>query len=463
VVDSTERTSSDAQVLARTPHPYLFLVLEAARLEGSGMRLSLGGIAELAIGRGTTRALSPASGEKRALSVADPRMSTTHARIVRKNGGYRIVDAGSTNGTLRNGAPVNDAPLQDGDILELGQTSFLFRTIVDPEATAAAPDLDVHQLPALPLGLATFDPLLARRFSHLARIGGSPLSAMLLGETGTGKEVLARALHQLSQRPGPFIAVNCGAIPQNLVESHLFGHVKGAFSGAVRDEPGLVRAANFGTLLLDEIGDLPASSQAALLRVLQEGEVLPIGSVHPIKVDVRILSATHRPLAELIAAGTFRRDLYARLAGYAFDVPPLRDRTCDLGMLVANILASGRIAQKKPLKLHREAARAMVRYEWPMNVRELEQCLRASSVLSEDGLVTVRQLPSAIAESLVEDAAKETEPLTESEQELRRDVVAKLTETKGNVSEVARLMGKARQQVQRWIRRFALDPESFRQ
>ena len=461
--DETERTSSPARAQASKAHPYLFLVIEAARLEASGMRISLTGVAELSIGRGATRVLSRESGGKRTLGVPDPRMSSTHARLVRRDGGLRIVDAASTNGTLCNGTSVTDSPVRDGDLLELGQTSFLYREISDPDGAPDAGDLDAAALPKGPVGLATFDPLLARRFAQLGRVGTSALSAMLLGETGTGKEVLARALHQLSHRPGPFIGVNCGAIPQNLVESHLFGHVKGAFSGAVRDEPGLVRSAQFGTLLLDEIGDLPASSQAALLRVLQEGEVVPLGSAHPAKVDVRIMSATHQPLGELVEKGQFRRDLYARLAGYTFAVPPLRERMVDLGLLVSSLVSSGRIPSSSPLRLHRDAARAMLRYDWPMNVRELEQCLRAASVLSEDGLITVKELPGDVADALADTRSVQgEESLSESDLELRRELLVKLAEAQGNVSEVARLMGKARQQVQRWLRRFALDPDSFR-
>ena len=463
--DETERTSSSpARAQAIKPRPYLFLVIEAARLEASGLRVSLTGVSELAIGRGSARKLSSTIDGKRTLVVADPRMSTAHARLVRRAGALRIVDEGSTNGSTKNGVAVTDAPMRDGDVLELGQTWFLYREILEIDDPLDAGDLDAAALATTPLGLATFDPKLARSFAQLSRVGASPLSAMLLGETGTGKEVLARALHQLSKRPGPFIAVNCGAIPQNLVESHLFGHVKGAFSGAVRDEPGLVRSAQFGTLLLDEIGDLPASSQAALLRVLQEGEVLPIGSAHPAKVDVRIMSATHQPLEALVEKGRFRRDLYARLAGFIFAVPALRDRMVDLGLLVASLLAGGRVTSKSRLRLHREAAGAMLRYDWPMNVRELEQCLRASSVLSEDGLVTTKHLPAAVVDALADDGAREPEEaINEADAELRRELVVKLVEARGNVSEVARLMGKARQQVQRWLRRFDLDPESFKE
>jgi transcriptional regulator of acetoin/glycerol metabolism len=242
------------------------------------------------------------STEARVLTVPDTRMSTTHARLLRREGEWHVIDAGSTNGTLRNGMALTDARLRDGDLLELGQTMFMYREI-ENDYGGRGGDLDSETLTAVPLGLATLDPSLAHRLGRLSRVGASPLSTLLLGETGTGKEVLARALHVLSKRPGPFVAVNCGAIPVNLVESQLFGHAKGAFSGAVRDEIGLVRAANYGTLLLDEIGDLPATSQAALLRVLQEGEVLPVGSVQPVKVDVRIVCATHKDLDGLIERG----------------------------------------------------------------------------------------------------------------------------------------------------------------
>jgi transcriptional regulator with PAS, ATPase and Fis domain len=258
------------------------------------------------------------------------------------------------------------------------------------------------------------------------------------------------------------VAVNCGAIPPGLVESQLFGHVRGSFSGATRDEPGLVRAAQFGTLLLDEIGDLPLAAQAALLRVLQEGEVLPVGGAKPVPVDVRFVSATHKPLEDLVERGDFRRDLYARLAGYAFTIAPLRERRVDLGLLIASLL-SGITLPASGLRLHREASRAMLRYEWPMNVRELDQCLRATSVLADDGLVTVDELPAAIADARDDARDDDAEVPDAQEDALRREILVRMAEARGNVSEVARAMGKARQQVQRWVRRFGIVPEAFRE
>jgi len=273
--------------------------------------------------------------------------------------------------------------------------------------------------------------------------------------------VLARAVHVLSQRPGPFVAINCGAIPANLVESQLFGHMKGAFSGAVRDEPGLVRSAHFGTLFLDEIGDLPAPSQAALLRVLQEGEVLPVGATRATKVDIRVVCATHRPLDDLMEKGEFRRDLYARLAGFAFAVPPLRERRADIGLIVASLLRSPKIQNGEALRFRSDAARALLRYEWPLNIRELEQCLTTSSVLAEEGVIRLDDLPAQVAES----APPSADPGASNERDeaLRRELLLRLAETRGNLSEVARAMGKARQQVQRWVRRFGIDPEAFRE
>lgn len=452
VSSKTERTASDDRRRPSLVEPFLFLVLESARLSAGGLRISLLDLDRLSIGRGDARVLSKVEERARSLTVPDARMSSAHANILRRDGGLHLEDAGSTNGTTCNGEMIISVRLRDGDVVELGQTLFIFREIA-LETGVRAGDLDLASKPSGPAGLATFDPLYAPRLARLARVGSSGLSIMLLGETGTGKEVLARALHELSQRPGPFVAVNCGAIPQSLVESQLFGHVRGSFSGATRDEIGLVRSANHGTLLLDEIGDLPASSQAALLRVLQEGEVLPVGSTQPVKVDVRVLSATHKALDQLVEEGKFRRDLYARLAGYVFALPALRERKVDLGLLMAS-LAPG------SLRLHRDAASALLRHEWPMNIRELEQCLRASAVLAEDGLVTVRELPPGILESPAR--PKSGRPPDPEDEALHRELVAKLTETRGNVSEVARLMGKARQQIQRWLRRFDLDPDSFR-
>src|SRR5439155_8887584 len=182
-------------------------------------------------------------------------------------------------------------------------------------------------------GLATVLPWLAREFERLQLVADSSVPVLLRGESGTGKEVLAAAIHKLSGRPGAFQAVNCGAIPPNLVESELFGHRRGAFSGAVTDHPGMVRGADRGTLLLDEVGDLTLAAQAALLRVLERHEVLPVGGNKAVRVDLRVVAATNRNLDELVAEGRFRADLLARLSGYVCVLPELRDRQEDFSLL----------------------------------------------------------------------------------------------------------------------------------
>ena len=235
----------------------------------------------LTIGRGT----GPALVEGR-LSIADGRMSTSHARVAFEGDALVLTDLGSTNGSRVNGASVDRAVLRDGDVVELGYTFFVTRTTTLAMVRAA----EELQL------VRTYSPTFAAELARLARIARSELPVMLNGPTGTGKEVLARAIHGASGRPGPFVAVNCGALPATLIEAQLFGHTRGAFTGAVRDSRGFVRAAEHGTLLLDEVGELPAESQAALLRVLEEGEVVPVGSTTPEPVDVRIVSATHQRL-----------------------------------------------------------------------------------------------------------------------------------------------------------------------
>jgi DNA-binding NtrC family response regulator len=436
--------------------PHLFLVLESRRPLAPPARLSLGAIDEVIFGRGAAGA--PRSiereGRRATVRVDDPWMSSVHARLTRVLRRWVLEDAGSKNGSLVNGAPVTRAELEDGDVVELGQTFFVVRDALpcapgDPELVDAA-----ALTPPAP-GMLTLIPALDREYRRLAAIARAAVPVLIHGETGTGKEVTARAVHALSGRPGDFVAVNCGALPANLVEGALFGHRKGAFSGAVEDRPGLVRAADRGTLLLDEVGDLPASAQAALLRVLQEREVLPVGGTRPVPVDLRVVAATHRPLDQMVEAGEFRADLYARLAGYRLTLWPLRARREDTGLLVGTLLARLGVAD---LKLHPRAARALLTYRYPGNVRELERALEAAAALSQGGQVQAEHLPEPLQRSLEAPGAER-----EAEEEARREeLVALLREHGGNVTAVAKAMGKARMQVQRWLKRYALDPASFR-
>src|SRR5262249_17642380 len=220
----------------------------------------------------------------------------------------------------------------NGDLLQLGHTFFRFRE--DLPVTGAA-ILDARDLP----DSGSLSPAFALVVERAAAVAPTRVPVLLRGETGTGKEVLAQLIHGLSGRAGPFVAVNSGAIPAELVESELFGHRKGAFSGALADHLGLVRTSDAGTLFLDEIGDLPLEAQPALLRVIQEREVTPVGAARPTAVDLRVIAATHRDLETLVAEGRFRQDLLARLDGVALDLPALRDRREDVPLLVARLLA----------------------------------------------------------------------------------------------------------------------------
>ena len=223
-------------------------------------------------------------------------------------------------------------------------------------------------------------------------------TVLIQGESGTGKEVIARYIHNLSNRAdGPFLSINCGALPENLLESELFGHVKGSFTGAVRDKQGLFAAARGGSFFLDEIGEMPPALQVKLLRVLQEREVIPVGATEAIPVDVRIIAATNRDLEEEIRRGNFRSDLYYRLNVIALNLPTLRERRDDLLLLLEDFLQP--MAQEsgtEPKALSSEALDAVMVYEWPGNVRELENALEHAVVLSRGNLIEAGALPERI-------------------------------------------------------------------
>jgi two-component system response regulator AtoC len=230
------------------------------------------------------------------------------------------------------------------------------------------------------------------------KVAPAKTTVLIGGESGTGKELIARALHDMSPRAErPFVAVNCGAIPEKLIESELFGHAKGAFTGASAAKRGLFEEADGGTLLLDEVGDLPLHLQVALLRVLQEGEVRRVGDARTIRVDVRVLAATHRDLAQEVAAGTFREDLFYRLNVVAVRLPPLRDRSEEIEPLARRFLARHAVRlglAEKPLSA--EALRRLLAWRWPGNVRELENALERALVLSEGEEIDPDALPEEL-------------------------------------------------------------------
>jgi transcriptional regulator of acetoin/glycerol metabolism len=439
--------------------PHLFVVLEADRPAAGGARYALEGVEEVLIGRGKERkaTLETMVGRRRlVVRVPGPWMSSAHVRIVLERDGWVAEDTGSKNGTLLGGARIRRAPWREGELLEAGHTLFALRPAM-PTPKAATLDAETSAAVGLLPGLETLCPELGTRFEALSGVLRSNVPVLLLGESGTGKEVVARALHGRSGRD-PFVAVNCGALPIALVESLLFGHVRGSFSSALRDEPGLVRSADGGTLFLDEIGDLPLAAQASLLRVLQEREVLPVGGTRPFPVDLRVICATHRPLDLLVARGAFRADLLARLDGFRHMLPPLRERVEDLGLLVALLLRKLVPGREGTVSFSPAAAQRLACHTWPSNVRELEQALARALALSLDGRVDEAAL------SLNGAGSVSSRPHADAEADARihERLIAELARHRGNVSQVARSMGKARMQVQRWMQRFGVDAADYR-
>jgi transcriptional regulator of acetoin/glycerol metabolism len=436
--------------------PVLVLALECGRPRAGSIRYRLADLTAVVLGRGGERTSDRTSTELH-IRVPDKWMSGKHARIEPSFGRWVLVDTESKNGSIVDGHTTKRAVLTDGSIIELGHTVFLFfeRMPVEHDLPAIS-ELGIAE--GIP-GLATLDPTWATELARIKQIASSEIPMLVEGESGTGKEVIARAIHGLSGRGGAFVPVNCGALPENLVESELFGYKKGAFSGAQADHPGLVRAADGGTLFLDEIGDLPSSSQAALLRVLQEREVMPVGGTRPVAIDLRVVAATHRDLDQMVAEQTFRHDLFARLAGFRVQVPPLDDRRADLGLLLGALYARLFPADHPGFEI--EAARLLLRYPWPLNVRELEQALATAQVLAGTGPVRAEHLPDTVRSGRPPGAPRPV-VLSEIDQRVRDQVVAALREHQGNVSAVARALDKDRKQIQRWIKRFGLDPSSYR-
>jgi transcriptional regulator with PAS, ATPase and Fis domain len=289
--------------------------------------------------------------------------SRRHAEIQPVGPLYAVRDLGSTNGVLLNGQRVEHAVLSVGDVLRLGDWIGVVVQAEDEAARAFEVDEGMLVGPAL------------RRVLELGRRAArSGLSTVIEGETGTGKELLARALHTWSGRAGPFVAINCAALPESLAEAELFGHAKGAFTGAARSAPGKIRAADGGTLLLDEISRLSLPLQGKLLRVLDQREVLPLGESAPVAVDVVVLAATQQPLADLVLTDRFARDLQMRLEGATLHLPPLRERRQEMGYLVAEL--AKKHARSQAPALDAKLVEALCLYAWPGNLRELDQLVR---------------------------------------------------------------------------------------
>ncbi len=276
--------------------------------------------------------------------------------------------------------------------------------------------------------------------TQVARTGPAASNVLITGESGTGKELVARAVHAASPRgEKPFVPINCGAIPESLLESQLFGHVKGAFTSAVQTSPGLFAAANHGTVFLDEIGEMPVHLQVKLLRAIEEKQVWPVGSTKPVRVDIRIIASTNRELAKEVEAARFRGDLFYRLNVIHIALPPLRDHREDIPMLVDHFIGElNRKLARRVRGIDREALRALVGSPWKGNVRELEHVIESAMILSDGQVLSLRDLPSGFA--------GQPEPRSESLRELirqseRQHIMAALSRTEFDKREAARALG----------------------
>jgi two-component system NtrC family response regulator len=301
----------------------------------------------------------------------------------------------------------------------------------------------MHQPDAL-AGLMTRDPGMLKVCRTIEKVATSNATVMLLGESGTGKEVLARGLHQASQRKaGKFVAINCAAIPENLLESELFGYEKGAFTGAAKLTLGKIETANGGTLMLDEIGDLPFSLQAKLLRFLQERTIERIGGRQEIPVDVRIVCATHQDLKALTKESRFREDLYYRLAEIVVNIPPLRDRVGDPALLAhAFVRRFAHEQNRSTMNLSEEAVRAIESHTWPGNIRELENCIKRATIMADGNQITLEEI--GLAPPPADDATGSLDLRTIRDEAERRAIIAALGRVNGNIVKAAELLGVSR-------------------
>jgi two-component system response regulator AtoC len=353
-------------------------------------------------------------------------VSRRHA-ILHVGDGFALEDLGSSNGTKVGGVrltPNVRTQVSPGDVIEIGNAMLVVHGGSDPRRS---PSSDAPTR-------AGAGALAMRMDDLVPRIAKSGINVLVQGETGAGKEVLARRLHDASQRPGPFVAINCGALPEPLLESELFGHEAGAFTGAIAVKPGLLETAGGGTVFLDEVGELPLSAQVKLLRVLEERRVLRVGGLHPRPIDVRFVAATHRDLRAGIARGQFRQDLYYRLSGMTLSIPPLRDRLAELPDLAEEFVRkAARDTGRTAPKLLPATLAALQTHPWPGNIRELRNVVERAVVLCDGDAIAPEHL---VFEPLV--------PTAEGGDDERSRILAALQACAGNQTKAAVRLGISR-------------------
>jgi two-component system response regulator HupR/HoxA len=411
----------------------------------------------------------------------EPHVSRHHTMVrAHEDGTYLLSDLGSSNGTYLNGRRVLlPERLRHRDVVKIGAVTLTFMHPASERVPTQATGGDDYTMtgdePGQELTVVGTGAAMEAVFRLMTKAAGSTIAVLIQGETGTGKELVARAIHAVSPRGrAPFLAVNCAAMPETLLESQLFGHRRGSFTGADRDRVGLFEAATGGTVLLDEIGEMPVAMQAKLLRVLQEGEITPIGDTKPRAVDVRVISATNRDLSAEVADRRFREDLFYRLASFPITLPPLRERREDIPVLVERFAAHAAHAHRKRINgITAEALTCLQRFDWPGNVRELQNEVQRAVVLAEHGEALgvdhlsprlrdegeATPVPEGVA------GAVEAEPgggapgvqLREARAAFEaRHIADVLRQQGGNVSRAAGVLGLSRMQLHRKLKEYGI-------
>jgi DNA-binding NtrC family response regulator len=401
-----------------------------------------------------SRALTFGSGSTCDLVLSDKTVSRRHVTAALEGGEVIVRDLGSTNGTFIQRSRFKEIAVGFGAEIKLGRTVLKFV----PEEEAVEPELAAVEQFGRLVGR---DPLMRRLFALLGDVAKSDATVLVEGETGTGKELIAEEIHRHSRRhAGPFVVFDCGAVPRELIESALFGHVKGAFTGALADRRGAFSEAHGGTLFLDEIGELPLDMQPALLRALDNHSVRKVGTNRYENVDVRIVAATNRRLREEVARKSFREDLYFRLAVIRVQLPGLRERPQDLPLLVEHFMRQ--FAGARPLKCAPEDLQRLSAYDWPGNLRELRNLIERACVLSGDEWLNVEDVLGSEGPTSPRLDIRTDLPFKEAKGQLveqfEREYIIKLIKRhKLNLSAAAREAQLDRKHLRELIRKYGLD------
>lgn len=386
------------------------------------------------------------------LCLEDPTVSREHAEVAITAEGYLLQDLGSTNGTFLNGVRVDRAYLRDGAILTMGKTRLRFQLQPAESVLASGGQPGAQSGFGQGFGeMVAVSESMQRTFTLLEGLAASDVTVLVEGETGTGKELAARAVHDRSPRAkGPFVIFDCSTVPADLMESELFGYVKGAFTGADSSRPGAVQDAGGGTLFLDEIGELPVNLQPKLLRLLDRREYKRLGTSQHQTADLRFVAATNRDLESLVREGTFRQDLFYRVAAARAILPPLRDRPEDIPVLVRTFLERIGESHGRMIALSKAALKKLQKHAWPGNVRELKNLLETAAALSQGNTIGAEDLSMGAA------AGRQDSPgsLADAEAQAVRDA---LERAGGNKRQAARLLGIAPSTLYAKMKKFGLD------